>query len=98
MKRKKIVLGLPAEHDLAEGDFMPELPGEKRRASFPAAHEERRRRMCRFPAAIRPGFTLIELLIVIAIIAAAVMYLLWVQVITFIQDVALEVAYRVQQA
>lgn len=36
--------------------------------------------------------------IVIAIIAAAVMYLLWVQVITFIQDVALEVAYRVQQA
>ena len=36
--------------------------------------------------------------IVIAIIAAAVLYLLWVQVITFVQDVALEVAYRVQQA
>ena len=36
--------------------------------------------------------------IVIAIIAAAVMYLLWVQVITFVQDVAMEVAYRVQQA
>ena len=33
---------------------------------------------------------------VVAIIAVAVLYLLWVQVFTFVQDVCLEVAYRVQ--
>jgi len=33
---------------------------------------------------------------VIAIIAVAVLYLLWVQVVTFVQDVFMEVAYRVQ--
>lgn len=35
---------------------------------------------------------------VIAVIAIAVLYLLWVQVITFFQDVIQEVAYRVQTA
>lgn len=33
---------------------------------------------------------------VIAVIAVAVLYLLWVQVVTFVQDVFMEVAYRVQ--
>ncbi len=33
---------------------------------------------------------------VIAIIAVAVLYLLWVQVFTFVQDIIMEVAYRVQ--
>ncbi|MBQ6706570.1 MAG: hypothetical protein IJN07_03560 [Clostridia bacterium] len=35
---------------------------------------------------------------IIAIIAVAVLYLLWLQVITFVQDVWLEVVYRVQQS
>ncbi len=35
---------------------------------------------------------------VIAIIAVAVLYLLWLQVITFVQDIWMEVTYRVQQA
>ncbi len=35
---------------------------------------------------------------VIAVVAIAVLYLLWVQVITFIQDIIQEVAYRVQNA
>lgn len=35
---------------------------------------------------------------VVAIIAVAVLYLLWMQVITFVQDIWMEVAYRVQQA
>ena len=70
---------------------MPKKPGKalKRKSRMPVGF------IC---VCVLPALLLTLFFIVIAIIAAAVMYLLWVQVITFIQDVALEVAYRVQQA